>query len=232
MSHSPIDFKGSNFTFLVLYLYDSDHAIIRKAIQKKVDNAPTFLRHAPIIVNVSMLSSKVNWNHIQHAILETGLSIVGVSGCRDEKLKQVIMNSGLAILNEGAIDNSYSNIYISKSIPDQIKGKSKTRLISSPVRSGQQIYAKNTDLVIINSVSEGAELIADGNIHVYGSMRGRALAGVDGDESCQIFCTHLLAELLSIAGQYWMMEQIPSNCLGKTSRLYLESGVLTLQNLI
>ncbi|VFP78696.1 Septum site-determining protein MinC [Candidatus Erwinia haradaeae] len=232
MSRSPIEFKGSNFTFLVLYLYDIDYKIIGKSIQKKMDNAPGFLRNAPIIVNVSMLSSNVNWNHMQQVILETGLLIVGVSGCRDEKLKQVIINSGLAILNEGAIDNSHSKIYTSKSTPNQMKEKCKTRLISSPVRSGQQIYAKNTDLVIINSVSEGAELIADGNIHVYGSMRGRALAGVDGDESCQIFCTHLLAELLSIAGQYWMMEQIPSNCFGKTSRLYLESGVLTLQNLI
>ncbi|VFP88069.1 septum site-determining protein MinC [Candidatus Erwinia haradaeae] len=231
MSRSPIDFKGSNFTFLVLYLYDTDHQIIRTAIEKKIDNAPTFLKTAPIVVNISMLSSKVNWHYIQQSILETGLCIVGVSGCRDEKLKKIIIDSGLPILNESVINSSNRNVYLSQSPPDQVKEKCKTRLIFSPVRSGQKIYAKHTDLVVINSVSEGAELIADGNIHVYGSMRGRALAGAHGDENCQIFCTHLLAELLSIAGQYWMIEQIPPHCFGKASRLYIEKGILTLQKL-
>jgi septum site-determining protein MinC len=107
----------------------------------------------------------------------------------------------------------------------------KTRIISTPVRSGQQIYARNCDLIVTSSVSAGAELIADGNIHVYGMMRGRALAGASGDTQCQIFCTHLAAELVSIAGQYWLSDQIPSDYVGQAVRLSLLDNALTIQPL-
>ena len=83
-----------------------------------------------------------------------------------------------------------------------------TRVITSPVRGGQQIYAQGGDLVIVSSVSPGAELLADGNIHVYGPMRGRALAGVKGDTKARIFCQQLSAELVSIAGQYKVSEDL------------------------
>ncbi len=91
----------------------------------------------------------------------------------------------------------------------------KTRIVNTPVRSGQQIYARDADLIVTNSVSAGAELVADGNIHIYGMMRGRALAGASGDRDCQIFCTNLAAELVSIAGEYWIMDQIPEEFLVK-----------------
>jgi septum site-determining protein MinC len=76
------------------------------------------------------------------------------------------------------------------------------------VRSGQQIYAAGGDLVIIAPVSAGAEILADGNIHVYGPLRGRALAGVKGDTSARIFCQSLEAELVSIAGNYKVNEDL------------------------
>lgn len=86
-------------------------------------------------------------------------------------------------------------------------------MIDQPVRSGQRIYAPHCDLIVTNHVSAGAELIADGNIHVYGMMRGRALAGAGGDRDAQIFCTHLAAELVSIAGEYWLSDNIPAEFL-------------------
>ena len=82
-----------------------------------------------------------------------------------------------------------------------------SKVITQPVRSGQQIYAKNADLIVLASVSTGSELLADGNIHVYGALRGRALAGIQGDTSARIFCSSLNAELVSIAGQYLMPEE-------------------------
>lgn len=81
------------------------------------------------------------------------------------------------------------------------------------MRSGQRIYAPQCDLIVTSHVSAGAELIADGNIHVYGMMRGRALAGASGDRETQIFCTNLMAELVSIAGEYWLSDQIPAEFL-------------------
>jgi septum site-determining protein MinC len=76
------------------------------------------------------------------------------------------------------------------------------------IRSGQQIYAKDQNLVIIGSVSAGAEVIADGNIHVYGSLRGRAIAGAKGHHQAQIYCQNLEAELVSINGNYWLSESM------------------------
>ncbi|CCK14806.1 Septum site-determining protein MinC [Cronobacter universalis NCTC 9529] len=107
----------------------------------------------------------------------------------------------------------------------------RTRLVDLPVRSGQRIYAPGADLVVTSHVSAGAELIADGNIHVYGTMRGRALAGASGDKEAQIFSTNLAAELVSIAGVYWLSDQIPAEFYNKAARLRLADGALTVQPL-
>lgn len=104
-------------------------------------------------------------------------------------------------------------------------------MIDQPVRSGQRIYAPHCDLIVTNHVSAGAELIADGNIHVYGMMRGRALAGAGGDRDAQIFCSNLSAELVSIAGEYWLSDNIPAEFYGKAARLRLDDSALTIQSL-
>src|SRR5690606_12511809 len=85
---------------------------------------------------------------------------------------------------------------------------SANRVITTPIRSGQQVYAPGGDLVIIAPVSAGAEILADGKIHVYGPLRGRALAGVKGDTNARIFCQSLEAELISIAGNYKVNEDL------------------------
>jgi septum site-determining protein MinC len=79
-------------------------------------------------------------------------------------------------------------------------------VINRPLRSGQRIYARNTDLIVIGVVSQGAEVIADGNIHIYGPLRGKAMAGARGDTSARIFTTQLDPELLAIAGVYRVIE--------------------------
>jgi septum site-determining protein MinC len=82
----------------------------------------------------------------------------------------------------------------------------RSRLVTDPVRSGMQIYAKGGDLVVVAPVSAGAELIADGHIHVYGALRGRAIAGASGDQNARIFAQRFAAELVSIAGRYLVAE--------------------------
>lgn len=100
--------------------------------------------------------------------------------------------------------------------------------IRTPVRSGQVIHAVEGDLVVIAPVSSGAELIADGNIHVYGAMRGRALAGARGDSEASIFCLGLEAEFLSVAGHYLNAEQIGNKYRGLPTRAHLVGELLTL----
>lgn len=222
MSQTPIELKGNNFTLSVIYVYDAQPEEIRLAIEKKIEQAPGLFKNAPVIINVAGLGQETRWQELSQAVLATGLHVVGVSGCKDSKLKQAIIHSGLPILIEGKVPK-YNNV---------VPAVAKTRLINTPVRSGQQIYACNSDLVVTSSVSAGAELIASGNIHVYGVMWGRALAGALGDRECQIFCTHLSPELVSIAGRYWLSDQIPSEYSGKAARLCLQDGTLTIHPLM
>lgn len=235
MSQTPIEFKGSSFTLSVVHLHHPEPEVIRKALQDKIDQAPDFLKNAPVVLNVAALNGNVNWKQLQQAIAATGLRIVGVSGCKDEALKRMIARAGLPVLAEGKESVRRSEAPAPAPAAQPVAPAepvaSKTRIITTPVRSGQQIYARNADLIVTNSVSAGAELVADGNIHIYGMMRGRALAGAGGDRNSQIFCTNLAAELVSIAGEYWIMDQIPAEFFGKAARLSLEEGALTIQTL-
>jgi septum site-determining protein MinC len=103
-----------------------------------------------------------------------------------------------------------------------------TRLVTEPVRSGTQIYARGADLIVTAPVSAGAELVADGNIHVYAALRGRALAGASGDASARIFCSRLEAELVSIAGRYLVSEQLPAEQRGLPVQIALVEDQLTI----
>ena len=96
------------------------------------------------------------------------------------------------------------------------------------MRSGTQIYARGADLVVTAAVSPGAEIMADGNIHVYGALRGRALAGAGGDVEARIFCSRFEAELVSIAGRYLVSEQMPPAERGLPVQIALVDDRLTI----
>ncbi|GBO48815.1 septum site-determining protein MinC [Pectobacterium versatile] len=227
MSQTPIELKGSSFTLSVVHLHDSQPEVIYQALQEKIEQAPAFLKNAPVVINVAALTAETDWIKLQQAISSTGLHVVGVSGCTDDALKKIIAQAGLPLLSEGKAQRRV--IEPVAAVPAAVK----TKVINTPVRSGQQIYARNCDLIVTSSVSAGAEVIADGNIHIYGMMRGRALAGVSGDVQSQIFCTHLAAELVSIAGRYWLSDQIPEAYFGQPARINLNQldNVLTIKPL-
>ena len=104
-----------------------------------------------------------------------------------------------------------------------------TVLVTEPVRTGQQVYAENADLIVTGTVSEGAELIADGNIHIYASMRGRALAGAKGRRDARIFIHSMQAELVSIAGIYRNFEQqLPEHLYRKPVQIHLQDDRLVI----
>lgn len=97
---------------------------------------------------------------------------------------------------------------------------------ATPVRSGQQVYADNRDLTVLTTVGAGAEVIADGSVHIYGALRGRALAGAQGNEQARIFCREFHAELVAIAGHYKVLEDIPKDLRGKAVQVWLEDEQL------
>lgn len=104
-------------------------------------------------------------------------------------------------------------------------------LVTQPVRSGQRVYAQGGDLAVVTSISPGAELLADGHIHVYGALRGRALAGVSGNPDARIFCRSLEAELISIAGYWRVREDLPDALIGKPVQIALDGERLIIEPL-
>lgn len=101
----------------------------------------------------------------------------------------------------------------------------------SAVRSGQQLYARDRDLVVTAAVANGAEVIADGSIHIYGPLRGRAMAGAQGDESARIYCSDFRAELVAIAGHYRVFEDMPKEFEGQAVQCWLDNGKLMIARL-
>jgi septum site-determining protein MinC len=99
---------------------------------------------------------------------------------------------------------------------------------TTPVRSGQQVYAENRDLTVVTSVGAGAEVIADGSIHIYGALRGRALAGAQGNGKARIFCREFHAELIAVAGHYKVLEDIPMELRGKAVQIWLDHDQLNI----
>jgi septum site-determining protein MinC len=194
MSSSP-DLKGSSFTLSVLHLSDNEVEKTVQFIQEKVAQAPSFFSSAPVVINISKVDGDIDFIRLKQGISEAGMVPVGVTGCKDKRTEGLASKAQLAVMSA------------SKS-PTQAPAKlTATKVIRTPVRSGQQIYAKDSDLVVLNHVSEGAEVIADGSIHIHGTLRGRAIAGASGNTDAVIICNKLHAELMSIAGHYWLTEQ-------------------------
>lgn len=114
-------------------------------------------------------------------------------------------------------------------MPETASQSRKTVLITTAVRTGQQVYAEDSDLIVTGAISQGAELIADGNIHIYAPMRGRALAGAKGDTSARIFIHSMQAELVSIAGIYRNFEQdLPAHLHKQPVQILLQDNRLVI----
>lgn len=242
-STTSIALKGGMFTLTAIQLLDPDLDALSSQLDEKISQAPNFFLHAPIILDVQRLPAETERLDLAAviAILKSKQLIpIGIRGA-SKALKEIAMQIGLAIFPEEKV---ISNKKISP--PNEPKHEEATldlapirteannsptsRLIVQPVRSGQQIYVPGGDLIVLASVSHGAELLADGNIHVYGSMRGRALAGVMGDKDAMIFCRSLEAELVSIAGQYRLSEDLKETCWKQPACIQLQEGRLIIRS--
>jgi septum site-determining protein MinC len=115
--------------------------------------------------------------------------------------------------------------------PAALTGQEPGLLQTQPLRSGQQVYAAGRDLTVCAMVGAGAEAIADGSIHIYGPLRGRALAGASGNAQARIFCREFNAELVAIAGTYKVLDEIPKKLLGKAVQIWLDKDQLRIEEL-
>ncbi len=236
--------KGGVFTLTTIVLYSADPKGLKALLIDKINIAPKFFYYAPIVVDCSQLKqdAPINFKEIGAILRENKLIPIGVRGVNQDYQEDVI-TSGLAIMPESRHARE-KNISVNSSDksnpptktdnlvaqPEVIVG-SPTKLITQPVRSGQQIYAPGGDLLVIAPVSHGAELLADGNIYVFGPLRGRALAGITGDQTAMVFCKSLEAELVSIAGQYKISEDLKETGWKQSTRIQLIEGKLHFSDL-
>lgn len=218
--------KGSLFTLTVLQLTSTDFALIQQQLQQTITKTPKFFANAPLIIDLQPINKDdetLNFADLKHLLNSLNLVVVGIRGGNKQQ-QQAAQDAGLAIFPQSKSENLFVNRVVPKNAAEQSpkavtaaavpEAKQDTKpaatvtaskLVTSPVRAGQQIFSEG-DLIVTASVSDGAELLAKGNIHVYGTLRGRALAGIDGNQDARIFCKTSKAQLLSIAGIYMLSD--------------------------
>jgi len=218
--------KGGLFTLTALQLLANDYSQLEADLAAKVKQAPQFFNHTPIIIDMQLLpqvTAPIDFAGLNNLLRRYHLIPIGVKGGSPAQ-QQAAIQAGFAVFHDTKTEKASAE-------PEKPAVGFPTKVITQPVRSGQQIYAAGGDLIVLAPVSVGAELLADGHIHVYGVLRGRALAGIHGDTSAHIFCQRLEAELVSVAGQYRLSEQLKSGLWQEAVDIKLCQGELQITKL-
>ncbi len=216
---SVFELKGSTFALPVLKLLGTDQEALSRELSERIHKAPEFFQNAPLVIDLQAIRGRSNATDfalLVGLLRSNGLIPVGVRG-GDKEQHEIATSMDLAIMSPGQP--------LPRRKPEQASkplSPGQTRLVTQPVRSGQRVYAAGGDLVVLAQVGSGAEVFADGNIHVYGALRGRALAGVKGDSTARFFCQTLASELVSIAGQYRVSDDLDAGPRNQPAQICLE----------
>lgn len=243
---------------LRLILKTTDFSGITKTIRKKMEEVKDFFSGEDIIIDAYGIVQPLPWKKLVAVLEEYHLNVLGVYA--NARLLPTVLADGLEHIdlgksattatpkavapaskpsatpvkqnNEPAIPTAKTII---KDAPIQATitaGVAPTMLIDRQLRSGERIYASGGDLIIVGNVGHGAEVIADGNIHVYGQLLGRAIAGAKGDSAARIFTTHLDPQLVAIAGIYRLFDgEAAPDALKKTVMVSLKNETLTFDSI-
>lgn len=224
MKTSVVNIKGSTLTVLVLQINDRDHDQVFTAAKERIAKGSALFANAPVVLDLTRLDAEQqnDFNLVQLVarFRELGVVPVAVRGAASG-LEEQVVQAGIGLLNDSKQPKATRPVAVNEDKESQTAAPetgdvptdngngtgSRTRVITQPVRSGQQIFAPG-DLVVLASVNPGAEVLARGNIHVYGALRGRALAGIDGDEGARIFSMQCDPELIAVAGDYMVNESL------------------------
>jgi septum site-determining protein MinC len=246
--------KGTAPALTMLSLLTVDMDAIEEQLAEHVGQMPQFFLHAPIILDVEALGdTQLDFARVSAVLRKHRLVPVAVRNPSDRQ-KEHAVAAGWGVLQSGMVRPGRAapaHARIDVAAPRGSSSHSPRRMdagappdaasvdqnvagltVQQPVRSGQVVHAVGGDLVCLSPVSSGAELIADGNIHVYAPLRGRALAGANDNPRVYIFCMSLEAEFLSIAGRHLMSEEIPKASRGRPARVHLEGERLVVTNLL
>ena len=231
MSNTCFQLKGSVITIFILELYRYSRSEFAQQLSDKVNQAPELFYQSPVIISLGKVAEntiEIDFIELLDLCQQSNLQPIAFKSA-DNRFIQAINATGIPLLSETG-SQAAARPLPEIAQPDnqpQVKLESrKSKVITRPVRSGQQVYAEGTDLIILSQVSEGAEVLADGNIHVYGALRGRALAGIQGDTSARVFCQKLEAELISIAGHFILSDAMRDKAWKQAAHAYLDEQTL------
>jgi septum site-determining protein MinC len=243
--------KGSAITVVVLAIVTYEPKALLAQLKEKIDQAPQFFTNSPVLIKLDRIENPQAMKSADELLdicRQLDLQPLGFSGVPASLITSV-NSSGLAVLptpseralkvpkaaaSEGAPERVIETVIETRieTVIEERLVQRQSKVITRPVRSGQQIYAEGADLIVLAQVSEGAEVLADGNIHIYGTLRGRALAGVKGDESARIFCQQMEAELVSVAGNFVLQDSMAPELHKKPVQISLKGDKVVLEALV
>lgn len=200
---------------------------ISARLAKKVNQAPSFFHKAPVVLNLGYLPDPDQLEIIKllDLVREQGFIPVGITNCTEDQQRQAETMDLAVLTTRGSGRLQEESSPEEKAVqPEPVALPSPAAtVITDPIRSGQRVVAEQGDLIVLTSVSSGAEVTATGNIHVYGVLRGRAFAGSAGDTKARIFCQQLEAELVAVAGTYLVNEKFPDSLRAQPVQIRLQT---------
>ena len=190
-----------------------------KEIDATLARSPGFFVGKPVVLDLSTLDlSGSAISHLVVSLERKSIRVLGIEGCEAARL-----NSSLPPLLSGG-----RNCMVAQVEPEkpEVKPPPSSLLLDSPVRSGQSVVFPDGDVTVLGSVGSGAEIVAGGSIHVYGTLRGRAMAGVNGNPAARIYCQRIEAELLAIDGFYQTAEELDPALRNRPAQAWLDGNVM------
>lgn len=218
----PFELRAGMQLMQRLLLREADAETFRRALEETVRQAPAMFQGAPVVLDLSPLQQAdvlPDFAALDAALRAAGIVPAGLcnAGEAQSKAAQAAGWTVLGAQKERPAEKASTS------------ARPAARVVTQPVRSGQQIHAPG-DLILLAPVSAGAEVLAGGSIHVHAALRGRALAGIHGDESATLSCTALHAELVAIAGRYRTLEQPEAGRRGGPAFIRLDGEQLCIES--
>lgn len=249
-TRTSFDLKSASLPVVAVVLKTTDTAVLTAELTLRMADAPGFFNNDPVLIDLGPVreaDNPLDFPAIMALLRSHHTMPVAVRGGNTAQMQAALAAGLTAAPEAGPVRAERRAPVASAAVPgpdtalQESEGQDQpaspligpgTVVIDKPLRSGQQVYARGADLVVLAMVSFGAEVIADGNIHVYAPLRGRAMAGARGNIHARIFTTCMEPQLVSIAGIYRTTEvAISTDILGKPAQVRLEGEKLLIERL-
>lgn len=242
------ELRSGQFSLMVLAIRHLDLLQLQTELSDHVASAPALLQGAPVVLDLNPLSQLADHGLLQellNRIHQAGLRVIALAA--NPGVEAAAAALGLPVLG---LDRKRTRVIEEEPAtaappeiaieieseaaaprPTEITGLQAPLVLPGPIRGGQQVYARGRDLIITGAVSSGAEVAADGCVHVYGRLSGKAMAGAAGDLTARVYCMSFAAEVVSIAGNFKVFESAGRDIAGKAVEIFLDDGRLEIRPL-